>query len=89
MDYFKRIESEYDFNTLVKNGSFPVDYIALIEDSALKGSWPELKDDFFNEPHQTLNCLSLAMHQVCCIALLRKLRFLTFLWFYKDHNRQG
>lgn len=76
-DYIKRIESECDVHTIMKNSSFIIEYNSLVEDTLLLTSWPDLKEDLYNEPHQTIDCLSLAMHQVTCLILQKTYNRLT------------
>ena len=47
-------------------GSLPLDYTALLADSALSAAIPDLADVIRNQPETTLNQMALALHTVSC-----------------------
>ena len=63
MEYFSRDE-DYDHETIEANCCFPLDYQKLINDEILLDVWPQLKEDLYNSPAETIATFSIAMHQV-------------------------
>ena len=64
--FFSRHQHLFN-NDIVLEGDITLDYQVLIEDYALQNVWPEIEDDFYNFPSNSLAVLSLAMHEVLSI----------------------
>lgn len=59
--------------------SFDIDICELYNDNEFIELWPNFKDDIHENPINTLNCMKLAIHQVC---LFFNFTFVYYTIFY-------
>lgn len=64
IDFFSREEDTIAHNSSSETEGFSLDYQLLTEDKELRNVWPQLNDDLYNDPSNTLAVLSLALHHV-------------------------
>jgi len=58
--------------------SFDIDICKLYNDNEFMNQWPNFKDEIYENPTNTLNCIKLGIHQVSF--LLLHVLFLNLLW---------
>ena len=63
MGFFSRQEDFIDSKNLDEWG-FPLDYQQLKDDKELSKVWPQVGEDLYDNPTETLSALSLAFYQV-------------------------
>lgn len=64
MDFFQKNTDRFDFENIKEKEAFPVDHQSITSDEHLLKVWPQFSGDLYDNPANTLACLSLAMHQV-------------------------
>ena len=63
MEFFSRQQDLFHDSAVDERG-IPLDYKLLLGDHILQNVWPQIADDMYNFPSDTLAALSLAMYEV-------------------------
>lgn len=77
--FFSRNKSTIKVSDIEEKRFYNLDWKSISEDNDFLSSWCSFKDDIVEHAEKTINCLGLALHQVCNIIYLEFLCLLIIL----------
>jgi len=67
--------------------SFDIDVYELYNDDEFMEQWPNFKDELYENPTNTLNCIKLGIHQVLFLSLNMCIYIYTYIYRERERER--